>query len=115
LEQISEATQEEENEDFEEWLNTFSQEAEEAARLKLIVEEAEEQADKLLTPWEMELEMLEDWLNNPEPAGDFHEQVLAEEHSEDSLRNFSQGAKKVMKNTEMKFAVGWQFNAIEDE
>jgi hypothetical protein len=44
----------------------------------------------------MELEMLEDWLNNPEPAGDFHEQILAEEHSEESLRDFSQGAEKVM-------------------
>jgi hypothetical protein len=42
----------------------------------------EEQADVVLTPWEMELEMLEDWLNNPEQA---------EEHSEESLKDFSQG------------------------
>jgi hypothetical protein len=40
---------------------------------KLIVEEVEEQADRLLTPWEMEIEMLEDWLNNLEPTGHFHE------------------------------------------
>jgi hypothetical protein len=42
----------------------------------------EEQADVVLTPWEMELEMLEDWLNNPEQA---------EEHFEESLKDFSQG------------------------
>jgi hypothetical protein len=71
LEQTLEAAQEEkENEHSEECLNAFSQEAEEAAALKLAAEEAEEQADRLLTPWEMELEMLEDWLNNPEPAGE---------------------------------------------
>jgi hypothetical protein len=29
--------------------------------------EEEEHAVKMLTPWEKELEMLEDWLNNPEP------------------------------------------------
>jgi hypothetical protein len=28
--------------------------------------EEEEHALKMLTPWEKELEMLEDWLNNPE-------------------------------------------------
>jgi hypothetical protein len=33
----------------------------------------EEHADKMLTPWEMELEMLEDWLNNPEQVDDCHE------------------------------------------
>ena len=42
----------------------------EAVALKLIEEEAEEQEDRLITPWEMELEMLEDWLNNLEPAGE---------------------------------------------
>jgi hypothetical protein len=45
----------------------------------------EEHADKMLTPWEKELEMLEDWLNHPEPVDDCHEQtvmqMLAEEHS----------------------------------
>jgi hypothetical protein len=60
----------------------------------------EEHADKMLTPWEMELEMLEDWLNHPEPVDDCHEQtvmqMLAEEHSEESLRNFSQGAEQMM-------------------
>jgi hypothetical protein len=36
--------------------------------------------------------MLEDWLNNPETVGDCHEQtimqMLAEEHSKESLKNF---------------------------
>jgi hypothetical protein len=76
LEQILEAAQEEEeNEHSEEWLNAFSQEAEEAAALKLAAEEAEEQAGRLITPWEMELKMLEDWLNNPEPAGELTEEL----------------------------------------
>jgi len=46
----------------------------------------------MLTPWEKELEMLEDWLNNPEPVDECREQtvmqMLAEEHSEELLRNF---------------------------
>jgi hypothetical protein len=33
----------------------------------------EEHTDKMLTPWEMELEMLEDWLNHPELVYDYHE------------------------------------------
>jgi hypothetical protein len=49
----------------------------------------------MLTPWEMELEMLEDWLNHPEPVDDCHEktvmQMLAEENSKESLIIFSQG------------------------
>jgi hypothetical protein len=116
LEQTLEAAQEEkENEHSEECLNAFSQEAEEAAALKLAAEEAEEQADRLLTPWEMELEILEDWLNNPEPAGDCHEQILAEEHSEESLRIFSQGAEKVMKTAEMNSVAGWQVKATKED
>jgi hypothetical protein len=54
----------------------------------------------MLTPWEMELEMLEDWLNHPEPVDDCHEetvmQMIAEENSEESLRIFSQGAEQMM-------------------
>jgi hypothetical protein len=53
LEQIFEAAQEgEENEHSEEWLNAFSQEAEEAVALKLTAEEAEEDD-----------EHSEEWLN----------------------------------------------------
>jgi hypothetical protein len=36
----------------------------------------QEHADKVLTPWEKELEMLEDWLKNPEPVDDCHEQTV---------------------------------------
>jgi hypothetical protein len=81
LEQISEAAQaEKEDEHSDEWLTIFSQEAEkkEAAALKLTTEEEKEQANKVLTPWEMELEMLEDWLNNPEPTGELIEDQLSE-------------------------------------
>jgi hypothetical protein len=33
----------------------------------------EEHADKVITPWEKELEMLEDWLNHPELVVDWRE------------------------------------------
>jgi hypothetical protein len=33
----------------------------------------EEHVDKMITPWKKELEILEDWLNHPEPVDDFHE------------------------------------------
>jgi hypothetical protein len=60
----------------------------------------EEHTVKMLTPWEKELEMLEDWLNNPELVDDYREQtvmqMLAEEHSEELLRNFIQGAEQMM-------------------
>jgi hypothetical protein len=69
LEDTQAEEDEEENEHSEEWLNDFSQGAEkkEVATLKMTVE------DKVLTPWEMELEMLEDWLKNPEPARELTE------------------------------------------
>jgi hypothetical protein len=100
MEQMLEAAQEEGKEHSKEWLDSFSQEAEKetAAALKLTAEE--EHGDKMFTPWEKELEMLEDWLNNPEPVDDCREktvmQMIAEEHSEESLRNFSQGAEQQM-------------------
>ena len=73
LEQTLGAAQEEkgkENEHSEECLSIFSQGAEkkEAVALELAAREAKEQASKFITPWEMELEMMEDWLNNPGPA-----------------------------------------------
>jgi hypothetical protein len=103
VEQMLETAQEEENEHSKEWLNSFSQGAEETAALKLTAEK--EQADRLITPWEMELEILEDWLNNPEPVSDFHQQMLAEEHSEELLRDFSQGAEWVMNTAVLRYAV----------
>jgi hypothetical protein len=102
-------TQEKGNEHSEEWLNIFSQEAEKetSAALKLIA--GEEHGDKLITPWEMELEMLEDWMNNPEPVDDYHEQtvnlmIAEDEHSEELLRNFSQGTEQVMKTAMSRHA-----------
>ena len=60
----------------------------------------EEHTVEMLTPWEKELEMIEDWLNNPEPVDVCHEQkimqMLAEEHSEEFLRNFSQGDEQLI-------------------
>jgi hypothetical protein len=54
----------------------------------------------MLTPWEKELEMLEDWLNHPKLVDDCHEQtvmkMLVEDHSKESLRNFSQGVEQTM-------------------
>jgi hypothetical protein len=59
----------------------------------------EEHSFNMLTPWE-ELEMLEDWLNHPEPVDDCHEQtfmqIMGEGHSTELLRNFSQGAGQMM-------------------
>jgi hypothetical protein len=69
----------------------------------------------LLTPWEMKLEILEDWLNNPEPVGDCHEKILAEVHSEESLIIFSQGAEKVMKIAEMKSVPVWQVKDTKED
>jgi hypothetical protein len=53
----------------------------------------------MLTPLEKELEMLEDWLNNPEPEDGFQQtvmQIVGEENSTELLRNFSQEAKQMM-------------------
>jgi hypothetical protein len=86
--QTSEPDPAEEEEHSTEMLEIFSQEAEQGITTTPVAEE--EHADKMLTPWEMELEMLEDWLNHPEPVDDCHEQtvmqMLAEEHSEESLK-----------------------------
>jgi hypothetical protein len=54
--------------------------------------EKEENSDELLTQWEQEMKMLEDWLDNPEPEDGFQEtvmQIAGEEHSTELLKNFS--------------------------
>jgi hypothetical protein len=83
-----------------EMLKIFSQEVEQGITTALEAVAEEENADKMLTPWEMELEMMEDWLNHPDPVDDCHEktvmQMLAEKHSEESLRNFIQEAEQLM-------------------
>jgi hypothetical protein len=110
LEQISEAAQEgRENEHSEEWLNDFGQGAEkkEAIALKLAAKEAKEQAGRFITPWEMELEMLEDWLNNPEPARELAEVELSKKVTE---WKFSQE-----ETAEMKFAAEWQLEATDED
>jgi hypothetical protein len=44
--------------------------------------------------------MLEDWLNNPEPVNECHDQtvmqIIKEDRSEESLKIFIQGAEKMM-------------------
>jgi hypothetical protein len=54
----------------------------------------EEHVDKILTPWEEELGMLEDWLKNLEPVDDYHEQtvmqIAGEKHSKKLLKSFNQ-------------------------
>jgi hypothetical protein len=63
---ISEVAQGEEGDHSEEWLKYFSQVVgtKTPATLEAVAEE--KHTIKMLTPWEMELEMLEDWLNNLE-------------------------------------------------
>jgi hypothetical protein len=110
LEQISEAAQEgKENERSEEWLNDFSQGAEkkEATTLKLAVKEAKEQAGRFITPWEMELEMLEDWLNNPELAEERAEVELSEKVTEQQVSQ--------RETIELKSAAEWTLGAIEED
>ena len=69
--------------------------------------------------------MLEDWLNNPEPIDNCHEQtvmqMLVEEHSEESFRNFSPGAEQMMTavsrhavGDETKFQYGKQLEEAGD-
>jgi hypothetical protein len=103
LEQVLEATQEgKEKEHSEEWLNDFGQGAEkkEVAALNLTTE------DKVITPWEMELEMLEDWLNNREPARELTEVELSEKVTE---QKFSQ-----RETAELNSTVEWQLEAIDE-
>jgi hypothetical protein len=99
-----------ENEHSEEWLNNFSQEAEkqEAVALKLAAKEAEEPAGKVITPWEMELEMLEDWLNNPEPARELAEFELSEKRMTEQQVSQEETA-------ELKSAAEWQLEATDED
>jgi hypothetical protein len=83
LEQTLEVAQaKREDEHSEECFNAFNQEPEEAVALKLAVEEVEEQVGRLITPWEMELEMLEDWLNNSETTRELVEVELSKKVTE---------------------------------
>jgi hypothetical protein len=72
----------------------------------------EEHEDNMLTPWKMKLEMLEDWLNHIELVDDCHEEkimhMLAEERSEESLRNFSQGAEHMIMTVMSRHAIEYE-------
>jgi hypothetical protein len=54
----------------------------------------------MLTPWQKEIEMLEDWPKNPGPVDDCREKtviyMLVEEQSEESLKNFSHRVEQMM-------------------
>jgi hypothetical protein len=83
LEQTLEAAQEEEeNENSEECLSIFSQGAERVVALELAAKEAKEHVGKVITPWEMELDMLEDWLKNPGPVRELTEVELSRKVTE---------------------------------
>jgi hypothetical protein len=110
LEQMAKTAQaemKEENERSEEQLNSFSQRAESAVALELTAEEAKEQAGRFITPWEMELEMLEDWLNNPEPARELAEIELSEKVAEQKVSQ--------EETAELKSAAEWQLEATDEE
>jgi hypothetical protein len=55
----------------------------------------------------MELEMLEDWLNNPEPAGELAEVELLEKVTEQQVSQ--------EKTAEMNSIAGWQVKATEED
>jgi hypothetical protein len=64
--------------------------------------EEEEHTIDMLTPWEKELEMLEDWFNNPGPKDGCQQivmQIVGEDHSTELLRNFSQEVDQMMTTT----------------
>jgi hypothetical protein len=77
--------------------------------LRLAAEEAEEQAGRFITPWEMELEMLEDWLNNPEPARELTEFELSEE------KRMTEQQVSQRETAELKTAVEWQLKATDED
>jgi hypothetical protein len=83
-------------------------EEEKVEKVSISAPTEEENPDEVLTPWEKEIEMLEDWLNHPEPIDDFHEktvmQMLAKEHYEESLRIFCQGVEKLMMTAMLRHA-----------
>jgi hypothetical protein len=55
----------------------------------------------------MELEMLEDWLNNPEPVGELAEVELSEKVTEQQVSQ--------EKTAEMNSVAGWQVKATEED
>jgi hypothetical protein len=75
--------------------------------LEIAAKEAKEQAGKVITPWEMELDMLEDWLNNPGPARELTEVELSGKMTE---KQVSQRG-----TAELKSAAAWQLEATDED
>jgi hypothetical protein len=72
---------------------------EEKEKMLMFSPAEEENVIKMFTPWEKELEMLEDWLNNPELEYGCQQtvmQIVGEEHSAKLLKIFSQEAEQEM-------------------
>jgi hypothetical protein len=97
-----------EREHSKECINTFSKRDEEVAALKLAAEDAEEQVDGFISPWEMELEMLEDWLNNPEPARELTECELSEKRMTEQQISQEETA-------ELEIAVEWRLRTTDED
>jgi hypothetical protein len=55
---------------------TIIEEEEKEKTLMYVPAKKEEHTVRMLTQLEIELEMLEDWLNNPEPEGDYQETFM---------------------------------------
>jgi hypothetical protein len=93
-----------------ECLNIFSQGAkkQEVVALKLVAKEAEERAARVITLWEMELEMLEDWLNNLGLAREWAEFELSEK------RMIEQQVSQE-ETVELKSAAEWKIEATDED
>jgi hypothetical protein len=96
-----------EEESSEERLNDFGQGAERAVALELAAKETEEKAGRSITPWEMELEMLEDWLNNPEPTRELTEVELLGKVTEHKVSQ--------EETAELKSTAEWQLEATNED
>jgi hypothetical protein len=110
LELTVEEEAEGESEHSEECLNIFNRGAEkqEVVALKLAAKEVKEGKDRIITPWEMELEMLEDWLNNQEPARELEKLELSE-------KKMTEKQVSQEETVELKSAAEWQLEATDEE
>jgi hypothetical protein len=109
-----------EDEHSEEWLSIYSRGAErtatwevaekekEAVALRLAAKGAKEQARTFISPWETELKMLEDWLNNPEPARELTEIELSEERMTEQQDSREETA-------ELEIAVEWRLRTTDED
>jgi hypothetical protein len=75
--------------------------------LKLVAKESKERAGRFITPWEMELEMLEDWLNNPDLARELIEVEPSEKVTEQLVSQ--------KETAEKKSTAEWQLEATDED